>query len=171
MSTESADGVGSILFEALIVPHRSLSRRGVCRLALVIAALGSLIGLRFWFLGAWPVIAFSGTEIGILVVLLALNVRRARNTERVLLSRSILRVERTAPSGRLQIAELPVPWLNVILEEQAGVTPRLLLTTRGASHEIGTSLGEAEKRSLADAVRAALHDVRNPVFDNPQLRS
>ena len=171
MSTESADGVDPILFEALIVPHRSLSGRGVRRLALVIATLGTLIALRFWFLGAWPVIVFSGTEIGILLVLLGLNVRRARGSERVVLSRSILRVERTAPSGRLQVTELSVPWLNVILEEQAGVTPRLLLTTRGRTHEIGVSLGETEKRDLADAVRAALHDVRNPVFDNPQLRT
>jgi hypothetical protein len=31
-------------------------------------------------------------------------------------------------------------------------------------------LGEEQKRDLADALTKALHDWRNPRFDNPQLR-
>ena len=35
----------------------------------------------------------------------------------------------------------------------------------------GASLGEPEKLDLAEALKAALHRWRNPVFDNPQLEN
>jgi hypothetical protein len=37
--------------------------------------------------------------------------------------------------------------------------------------EIATSLGEVEKRDLWEALRDALHRLRSPRFDNPQLRA
>ena len=48
--------------------------------------------------------------------------------------------------------------------------PRLLLVARGVREEIATTLGEAEKRDLWAALRDALHRLRNPTFDNPQLQ-
>jgi len=81
-----------------------------------------------------------------------------------------LRIVRTDPSGRRKERELTTAWLNVIFEEEHGRTPRLLLSSRAGREEIGASLGEAERRDLARALRDALHRSRNPQFDNPQLR-
>ena len=50
--TMTSDMPGTILFEALIVPHRSLSAAGRRWLMLAMAGLCGLVGLRFWFLGA-----------------------------------------------------------------------------------------------------------------------
>ncbi|HEY1934704.1 MAG TPA: DUF2244 domain-containing protein [Acetobacteraceae bacterium] len=161
---------GSVLFEAVIVPHRSLSRRGLLRLQALIVGLCCLTGLRFWMLGAWPVLAFSFVEIGFAVALLSLNARRARASELVLLSEDSVRVLRTDARGRRQQTSIDSAWLNVVLEEDHGRVPRLLLVARNAREEIGTVLGEAEKRDLASALRTALHRARNPRFDNPQLR-
>jgi hypothetical protein len=47
--------------------------------------------------------------------------------------------------------------------------PRLLLVGRGAREEIAAALGETEKRELWSALHEALHLLRNPRFDNPQL--
>jgi uncharacterized membrane protein len=57
-----------------------------------------------------------------------------------------------------------------MLEEVPGRIPRLLLVSRALRCEIGAALGEAEKRDLAGALSTALHRLRNPIFDNPQLR-
>jgi uncharacterized membrane protein len=81
-----------------------------------------------------------------------------------------LRVVHTGRSGRRDERVLPVGWLNVVLDEQPGRVPRLLLVARGLREEIAAALGEAEKRDLSSALRDALHAVRNPRFDNPQLR-
>ena len=139
MDREAEPGTADTLFEAVIVPHRSLSPRG---LRILVAAIGLLCGLtvlRFWLLGAWPVAAFSAVEIGIAIFLLRLNARRARASGLVLLSEDVLRVVRTDRTGRRQERVLPAAWLNAVLEEPPGRVPTLVLVTRGVREEIGPS--------------------------------
>ena len=171
MDREAETVDSGTLFEALIIPHRSLSPRGLRILIAVICLLSGLIVLRFWFIGAWPVAGFSVVEIGIAIFLLRLNASRARTSELVLLSEDTLRIVRTGRTGRRDERVLPVGWLNVVLEEHPGRVPKLLLVARGLSEEIAATLGEVEKRDLWSALREALHLARNPRFDNPQLRS
>lgn len=158
-----------ILFEAMIVPHRSLSPRGMRVLVAAICLLSALMTLRFWLLGAWPVAGFSVVEIGLAVFLLRLNARRARASELILLSEAALRIVRTDRFGKRQERVLAVGWLNAVMEEPPGQVPRLLLVSHGQREEIAVTLGEAEKRDLCGALRGALHGLRNPRFDNPQL--
>jgi uncharacterized membrane protein len=171
MDREAEAAESGTLFEAMIIPHRSLSPRGLRILIAVICLLSGLIVLRFWFIGAWPVAGFSVAEIGIAIFLLRLNASRARTSELVLLSENTLRIVRTGRTGRRDERLLPVGWLNVVLEEHPGRVPKLLLVARGLSEEIAATLGEVEKRDLWSALREALHLARNPLFDNPQLRS
>lgn len=170
MTTHGAESSGALLFEAVIVPHRSLTPRGLRILIAVIAGACALTALRFWLLGAWPVAAFSVIEIGLILWLIRLNVLQARGSELVLLSENSLRIIRTDPKGNREERVLPSAWLNVVLEESPGRIPRLLLIVRQQSEEIGKVLGEAAKRELATALHGALHKARNPRFDNPQLR-
>jgi len=160
-----SDTPGSTLFEALIVPHRSLSASGRRWLVLALAGTCVLVGLRFWFLGAWPVVAFSGLEVAAVILLIQLNHRRAQASELVMLRADRLTVVRTSPSGERTEVALSSAWLNVRLEERDGRVPRLLLGLRDRWIEVGSALGEFEKRDLAEALRAALHRARNPVFE------
>jgi uncharacterized membrane protein len=129
-----------------------------------------VIALRFWLIGAWPVAAFSAVEIPAIAVLLHINARRARASELVMLGPERLRIVRTDPSGRRTERALPAAWLRVSLEEEAGRVSRLMLRSRAGQEEVGTALGEAEKRDLAEALRGAVYRMHNPTFDNPQLR-
>jgi uncharacterized membrane protein len=160
----------SAIFEALIVPHRSLSTRGLCTLVLAVAGLSALIGIRFWMLGAWPVLAFGAPEVAVLIFLLRLNARRARASELLILDDARLTIIRVSASGRREECHLPSSWLQVGLEETPGRVPRLLLSHRDRLLEIGQMLGELEKRDLALSLRNTLHKIRNPQFDNAQLR-
>jgi uncharacterized membrane protein len=159
------------VFEAVIVPHRSLSPRGLLILTAIIGLLCGLTALRFWFIGAWPVAVFSVMEIGIAIFLLRLNASRARASELVLLSDDVLRIVRTDTRGRRQEVALAVGWLNAVMEEPHGRVPKLLLVARGVREEIAVTLGETEKRDLWAALDGALHRLRNPRFDNPQLQT
>ncbi|OJY64383.1 MAG: hypothetical protein BGP12_15305 [Rhodospirillales bacterium 70-18] len=158
------------LFEALIVPHRSLSARALRLLLVAICGLSGGTGALFVWLGAWPVGGFTGVELLLAAWLFRLNARAARATELLLLSPTGLRVVRTAPDGRRHEVVLKPGWLNVALQERPGRVPALLLVSHGVREEVGATLGEAEKRDLAEALRQALDRWRNPVFDNPQLR-
>jgi uncharacterized membrane protein len=135
-----------------------------------LASLALLIGVRFWMLGAWPVLPFGVIEVGLVLMMLRMNTRQARGSELILLSESELRIVRTEPSGRRRVKVLPSGWLSVSLQERDGCVPRLLLTRHGVGEEVGRALGEAEKRDLAASLTRALYRARNPVFDNPQLR-
>jgi uncharacterized membrane protein len=157
-------------FEAVIIPHRSLTRSGLRWLVGVICLLSTAVSLGLYFIGAWPVIGFNGAEIALAVVLLRRNARASRASEMLLLSDDGLRIVRTDIAGRRVERTLQSAWLRTGLEERPGRTPALWLSDRGGRMEVGAELGEAEKRDLATALSAALYRHRNPRFDNPQLR-
>jgi uncharacterized membrane protein len=159
-----------LLFEAIIAPHRSLSRRALLG---VIAALvaGSLFMTTLMArLGAWPAIAFNFAALALVVFLLLLHSRAARARETLRLTQSTLTITRQDAKGHRQTQSLPSAWINVLLEEPPATVPKLLLNLRGTQVEIARALGEAQKRDLAAALTRALHRARHPVFDNPQLR-
>ena len=169
MSTEATIQV-PLLFEATIVPHRSLSRRGMGVLVGSLCGISFATGTMFWLLGAWPIIGFNGGEIALAVAMLRVNARARRAREVVMLTGEGLRIARTDRHGRRTERMLSAAWLNAVLHESPGRIPSLWLVARGEREEIARSLGEAEKRDLAVALQGALHRARHPVFDNPQLR-
>jgi uncharacterized membrane protein len=156
-------------FEALITPHRSMGPAGLRRLVAFILIVSGAVSTGLYFAGAWPVIGFNGAEITLAILLLRRNARQRDTSERLLLSATGLHIIRTDPHGRQQTRSLQGAWINAVLQERPGRTPALLIVERGRQLEIGTDLGEAEKRDLAQALRNALYRQRNPVFDNPQL--
>lgn len=158
-----------VLFEAMIVPHRSLSRRGLRLLLTGIGVICAANLIVFSLLRAWPVCGFAGGELILAAVLLRLNALGARASELLLLTPEALRVVRTDRQGRREERVLPPAWLNVQVEERPGRVPGLFVATRGVREELGQFLGETEKRDLARALTEALHVWRNPRFDNPQL--
>ncbi len=160
----------AVTFEAVIVPHRSLSRRGLIILITALCSFSSATATAFWLLGAWPVAGFSGAEILLAIALLRYNARSVRASEVLLLSEAGLRIIRTDPRGRREELLLPTAWLNAVLEERQGGVPRLWLAGHGVHEQVAAALGEAEKRDLAASLQAALHRLRSPIFDNPQLR-
>ncbi|MGH7107875.1 MAG: DUF2244 domain-containing protein [Acetobacteraceae bacterium] len=161
---------GRALFEAVIVPHRSLSQRGFYWLIGVLGGLSSLITFLCWQFGAWPVAGFSFVEVALALLLVHWHAESGRReSELLLLSESGLIVRRSHGGGRSQQKVLPVQWLRVVLEERRGRVPGLFLTAHGVNEEVARSLGEDEKRDLATALAAAFERMRHPVFDNPQL--
>jgi len=159
----------SPVFEALITPYRSLSRKGVATLVAVLCVFTVLIAVRFWFLGAWPVVLFSVIEVPLVVLLLWLNMRRGRVSEMILIDTRDVRVTRTDGAGRRVSFTLPLAWLRVDHDTSRG-TSRLLLRSRGIEREVGGFLHDVDREALYHALAEAMHTVRNPSFDNPQLR-
>ena len=162
--------VSPVLFEAVIVPHRSLGPWGLKILSAVALAMCLASAALFVSIGAWPVGVFAGGELLLAVALFRLHMRAARASEMLLLTDEGLRVVRTAPDGTVQARTLPADWMSARVEERPGRVPALVLHGHGVREEVGQALGEEAKRELAAALAAALDRRRNPVFDNAQLR-
>jgi uncharacterized membrane protein len=158
-----------LLFEAVIVPHRSLSRRGLRLLLVAIFGACTINASIFVAIGAWPVGGFTGVELVLAALLLRLNMLGARASEMVLLTADALRIVRVDRKGGRTEQTLAPHWLRAELRERPGRVSGLVLVAREVEVEIARTLGETEKRDLAASLSASLHALRNPVFDNPQL--
>lgn len=169
MTTDAASD-RKVTFEAMVVPHRSMGRRGLRWLTGTLLVLSGGVSLGLWYAGAWPVIGFTGAEFMLIAWLLRRHAKEVRRTEMLLLSEQGLRVVRTDGDGRRWEQVLSSGWLRAGLEERQGRAPALMVHSQGAQLEVGAALGEQEKRHLAAALSTALDRQRNPVFDNPQLR-
>ncbi len=170
MSIEGA-GEGMVRFEAVIVPHRSLSPRGLRLLAGALGLLSAGVATGLWIAGAWPVIGFTGLEAALAIWLLRRHALGAQSSEILLLSDGMLRIVHVDPRGGRAEQLVETGWLRADLEERPGRTPALFVRSRGTKVEVAQALGEDEKRALASALQEALNRQRAPVFDNPQLRS
>ncbi len=158
------------IFEAVVTPHRSLGERGVRYVGLAILFSCTANATVSWLLGAWPVAIFAAGELGLASYLFRRGAR-VQVEERLVLTEARLTIERRDRAGRMVRLDLPTAWLRVALEDRPARVPALMLRGRFRPVEVGGSLGECEKRSLAEALGEALHALRHPSFDNPQLRA
>ncbi len=167
--TDTTPPSETLIFEAVLQPHRSLSPRGI---GLVLGFLGTVslgVTTLFWWLGAWPIAGFNGGEMLVAAAMLRAHARSRRAREVLVLTESGMRVVSFDENGGRTERVLPSGWLNVVLEERQGRVPALLLTTHGRVVEVARMLGEEQKRDLAETLKGVLHRMRNPIFDNPQL--
>lgn len=160
-----------VLFEATTTPPPGLSPRGLRILAGGVVLASIVVGSLFAWLGAWPILGFTGAEAALVLGLLALHRRwSGRTSETLTLAGGVLTIRRTDWRGRRDTLSLDPYWTRLRLEERPGRVSALLLRHHRATVEIGASLGDEQKRDLAEALDDALRRYRSPVFDNPQLR-
>ena len=156
-------GPGTVDRRFVISPNRSLSWRGNCLFIALVSAVLFTIALGFALVGLWMVAPFAGLEL--LAVVAAFHFLRHRGavTEIVEVSDPFVTVsvarERLERSSRL-----PRNQSRVILNPPPvrGHPSRLFISSRDLGIELGRCLGEEERRSLAAALRAAIHRPADP---------
>jgi uncharacterized membrane protein len=147
-------------FRAILLPHRSLGRKGFIILMTAFSAVCLVTGLVFYLLGAWPVIGFMGLDVLLIYGAFRLNYRAARLHELVELSARELKLTRVYPSGRSQSWSFNPYWVRLELEEFETQADRLSLRSHGRVLTFGNFLSDEEKRGFADALDPALRMVR-----------
>ncbi len=159
--SSAPDKPEAFLFQAVITPHLSLSRRGV---ALVIASVGVLNAITsgaFLLLGAWPVVGFLGLDVAAIALAFFLCRRAARRREEVSLTMAELVIRDVPVSGTPREMRFNPYWTRLrrhnIVDE--GVVA-LDLTSHGRSLRIAAALSPPERADFADALDAALRRAR-----------
>ncbi|WP_088348432.1 MULTISPECIES: DUF2244 domain-containing protein [Rhodomicrobium] len=158
--TDSTAKAPEAHFSAVLLPHRSLGRKGFITLMSVISGVSFLTGIAFYLKGAWPVFGFFGLDVLLVYGAFKLNYRAARLYETVELTDEQLTVTRIHPSGRAESWSFNPYWVRLELEEIDNAANRLSLRSHGRELRIGTFLSDDEKRGFAHALGAALYDVR-----------
>ena len=145
-----------LLFDAVLHPHRSLSRADFTVLMAALGVASFAVGLAFLLRGAWPVFGFFGLDVALVYLAFRLNYRSGRLIERLRLTPRTLEVQRITPSGRVTRWRFQPYWLRVELEAPQDHHSRLTLRSHGRALTIATFLSPGERASLCAALKAAL---------------
>lgn len=149
------------IFRALLVPHRSLGRRGFNILIGSLCLCWLVTGAIFLVRGAWPVFGFFGLDILLLYIAFRLNYRAARARETVSLSRTSLDITRYEASGRTASWLFNPLWarFSVVRHEEIGITD-MAVHGQGKRVMIGSFLNPEDRESFAMAFSGALARVK-----------
>lgn len=157
----------SPVFEAVIVPYRSVTGKGIAVTLTLVALFSVGVAGRLWLFRAPLAVAFLAFEFPMIGGLLWINLRHARASESIVLTLDELSVERRDWRGHTTTAALPVAWLRVELVDEKG-TRRLLARSHGKAFEIGGFLHDADKVSLSGVLKTALWKAKNPPFNGEE---
>jgi uncharacterized membrane protein len=156
---------GSLFFERVLRPHRSLPPRGFHLVMMVLGFISLAVGIGFLSIGAWPVIGFFGLDVALVYVAFRLSYRSGRQSETIRLADDAFTVEQLGVRGERRTWRFQPFWLRVILEERGQDWNRLLVASHGRSLVIGAFVTAAMRRELAATLRDALRrwrDALNP---------
>ncbi len=161
--TQAREVPPTVVFSAVLRPHRSLSPRGFGLLMLAIALCSFFIGFAFWLMGAWPVVGFCGLDVLLIQLAFRLNYRDARASEEIHLTHDRLSVTQISPKGIARETGFNPYWARLEVERQSdiGVTA-LAIASHGVRLAVGGFLPPVERESFAAAFSAALAKVRAP---------
>jgi len=149
------------LFDARLVPHRSLGQRGFRFLMLGCCCVSTLYSVPFYLMGAWPVVGFFGLDVLLLYLAFRANFRAARAYELLRLTSLELLFARVSSRGERKEWRFNPVWVRFerVEHEEFG-TQRLALVSQGKSVEVGSFLGPDQKAALARSFSVALAKAR-----------
>jgi len=147
---------GGLVFERVLLPHRSLPPRGFHMIMLVLGLISLAVGIGFVSVGAWPVTGFFGLDVALIYLAFRLNYRSARRSETLRLAGDAFTVERISVRGNRRVWQFQPFWLRVVLEERDPDRNRLFVASHGRFLAIGDFLAPAARRELAATIRDAL---------------
>ncbi len=145
-------------WQAILTPHRSLSREGFLILMTVIVGLNLTAGMFFYVIGAWPVVGFMGLDVALIWWAFRANFADARRAEHIEITSDELVFRRLAEDKPAQEQRFARRLVRVDLEEdrERELVGPLFLRFRGKRTEIASFLGAQERLAFANALKAAL---------------
>lgn len=143
----------------VVRPNRSLTRRQLQLVFLVIAGICLSIASVFAVLGMWPVLPFAGAEVIAVGIGFYLSAVSGRETEVVSVNSDEVAVEK----GRNRLTQRWVTqraWAQIrLLPPRIRWYPtRLVIRSHGNEVELGAFLNEDERRQLAGKLRDVIND-------------
>ncbi len=145
-----------LFFDAVLRPHRSLSRPGFIALMAAIGTASTLGAAPFLVAGAWPVLAFMSLNMVLVFAAFHVNYRGARAFETLHLDAKDLIVRKVDADGSSQAWRLEPHWLRIEMDDPASHENLLVLSSGRQRLIVGAFLTPDERLEVAEALGAAI---------------
>lgn len=152
------DDRNSKVWQATLTPHRSLTREGFLLVMALVVLVNLVVGGMFVLLGAWPIAGFAGLDVLLVWWAFRANFADARKLERISITEHELVLDRESEKHPPQQQRFVRRWVRVELEEdrERELIGSLLLVSGRTRVAVGEFLAPEERKTLADALKAAL---------------
>lgn len=151
---------GPLYMDAVITPHRSLSRKGFIILISVLTAINTLTAIVFLAMRAAPVPLFLGLDLIAIVVAFIASRRAVLRKERIQVTAAEVKVVLETPKGEHTVWQSPTAFTRVALvgpdEDDADLQLRLSDRALG----VARALTRSERRDFAVALERAIRRAR-----------
>lgn len=149
------------LFAAKLTPRRSLGRRGLRVVIVLIALFASLPGIIFFSMGAWPIVGFMGLDVALIWWAMSASQRDGKRYEEVTLWSDQLELKQVDGAGKENLSRFNPNFVKLVVDRDFNErTTGLHLRTRDRDVVLGGFLDADEKSSFAKAFGTALKRAR-----------
>ena len=143
-------------FDLELSPGRSMGRQRFTLVVAGVALLFALMGLRFLFLGAWPILPFMLLDAALLAWAMHASYRSAHQSEHLRLDSAGMELVRISPAGLARRTAIDARRAHVELEPLRPEGNRLWIRHGPGRHEIGRFLSPVERAEIAPVIEAGL---------------
>jgi uncharacterized membrane protein len=147
--------------DAVLTPHRSLSKTGLWWLLGILAAFNILVGVLFAVMGARPIPAFLGLDFLAVTLAFHLSYRQARRRERVQVSADEVTVLHEVGRQARTVWRSPTAFTRVEIEAADLPEARVSLALHRRRLMVGGQVSPQERMQFAQALQAAIHAARS----------
>jgi uncharacterized membrane protein len=152
---------GPLYMDAVITPHRSLSRRGLIILICVLTFINAVTAAVFVAMGAGPVPVFLALDVIAVVIALALSHRAAAKVERIQVSAREVRVLLETSRGAHTVWSSPTAFTRVALIGEAEDETDLRLRLSSREVAVARALSRRERLDFSQALDGAILRARS----------
>ncbi|HEY2035114.1 MAG TPA: DUF2244 domain-containing protein [Rhizomicrobium sp.] len=153
-----------VLLDETLRPSPPMDSRTLLIILALVAAFNIAFALSFILRGAWPIAPFMGLDVALLAWAFRASTNAARRFEHVMLTPSLLRVEKHPVKGAATKAEFNPYWVRVDLQRPTEFSNRLFLHSHGKALQLGAFLAPAVRESFAETLKSALFAAKNRRF-------
>jgi uncharacterized membrane protein len=150
-----------VLLDTILRPNPPMNSRALLFIFLFVAGLNVAFASMLVLRGAWPIAPFMGVDVVLLGWAFQASRMAARAFEHVRLTPSELSVVCHSQRGAERQLTFNPYWISVHLAEPEDMPRALTLRSHGKGVQIGKFLGPRDRRSFADALKAALNSAKS----------
>lgn len=151
---------GPYFMDAVITPHRSLSKRGFIVLICVLTGVNVVTAVMLVAVKAAPAALFLVLDVAALAVAFLVSRKAARRLERVQVTAAEVRVLRVTPAGSETIWLSPTAFTRLSMGDADGDEPDLQLRVSDRGLAVARALSRRERLDFAAALDRALRRAR-----------